>query len=372
MRVRQVEPTSRRDVRRFIQFPFALYRGCPQWVPPMIADMRVAFDHRRHIFYRHSEAAFYLAEGEGEVLGRLAVLDNRHYNDYHGSQVANFYFFDAVNDVAVAHALFEAAFAWARRRGLNKIIGPKGMLRGDGLGLLVEGCEHRPAMGIPYNYDYYDHLVTSLGFEKEIDYLSAYVSAEYHLPPRVYDLAERVKQRRAFSIREFASKAELSAWIPAIKRVNNEAFTEVWGYYPINDDEINAAGQRMLAVADHRLIKLVMKEDKVVGFLLTFHDLSAGLQKAKGRIWPLGWYYLWREFKRTEWANLNGIGLLPQHQGVGANAILYTELEKSFRQFGFRHADFVQVSEENVKSLSEVSFVTTNWYKRHRIYRRDI
>jgi GNAT superfamily N-acetyltransferase len=372
MRIRLVDPRSRRDVKQFVRLPFALYRRCPQWVPPLMADVARALDPERHVFYRRSQAAFFLAESEGSVVGRLAVLDNRPYNDYHGSDVAHFCLFEAVDDRAVAEGLFAAAERWARQRGLTRLVGSKGMLRADGLGVLVEGFEHRPAVGIPYNYAYYGPLLESIGFVQEIDYLSAYLSASYHLPQRVHQLAERVKTRRGLAVKTFTSKDELRGWVPAIQRVNNEAFTQVWGYYPMDQAEAQAVADNLLAIADPRLIKLVLKGDEVVGFLFTFHDISEGLQRARGRLWPLGWLHLLRAFKRTDRANLNGMGLLPGHQGVGANAILYTELEKSFRQFGFRHAEFVQISKENSKSLGEAMFTQPQWIKRHRIYRRAI
>jgi hypothetical protein len=246
------------------------------------------------------------------------------------------------------------------------------MLRADAHGLLVEGFEHRPAMGVPYNYPYYARLLDDLGFEKEIDYLSAHLGGDYDLPQRFYDIAEKVKARRGFRVKSFTSKRELRRWVPEIQRINNEAFTEVWGYYPIDEAEANAIADRFLAAADPRMIKLVMKKDKVVGFVIGYPDVSGGIQQANGRLWPFGWIHILLEFKRTKWANFNGAGLLPEHQGVGANAVLYTELGKTVLDFNFEHADLVQVAENNVKSIGEVEAAGAEWYKRHRVYRREL
>ncbi|NLE75667.1 MAG: hypothetical protein GX605_02795 [Chloroflexi bacterium] len=372
MRIRLVDPASKRDVQRFVEWPFTLYRPCPLWVPPLKRMVARALDPTRHPFYRASRAAFLLAEDDGVVVGRLAVLDNRAYNAYHGTSVAHFCYFDAIDDTAVAEGLFAAGADWARARGLTVLIGPKGMLRADGLGVLVEGFEYLPAVGIPYNYAYYGPLLERIGFTKEIDYLSADVRPDYHLPQRVYDVAERVKAQRGLSAKVFSSRRELRAWVPAIQRVNNQAFTQVWGYYPMDESEAAAVADGLLSLAHPRLIKLVLKGQEVVGFLLTFHDISRGLQGARGSLWPVGWWHIWRAFRETDRADLNGMGLLPEHQGVGANSILYTELEKSYREFGFRHAELVQISERNLKSLAEASFLEPRWIKRHRIYRREI
>lgn len=372
MEIRKIDTSRARDVRRFIDFPFTLYRGCPQWVPPMVSDMKLALNRDKYPFYRHSTADFFVAEEGDRTLGRIAVIDNRRYNESHGSNTAFFYFFEVVEDLDVARALIAAASEWALDRELDVMIGPRGLLRGDGHGLLVEGFEHRPAMGIPYNFSYYPSFLEELGFEKEIDFLSAHLTRDQKLPQRFFDIAEKVKERRGLRVMSFTSKRELRRWVPEVQKINNEAFADGWGHYPIDEAEVNAVADRFLAVADPRLIKLVMKGEKVVGFVLGYPDISAGIQRAKGRLWPFGWLHILLEFKRTNWVNFNGVGLLPEHQGVGANAVLYTELAKSVLAFDFDHADLIQVADTNIESMGEVRAVGGEWYKRHRIYRRRL
>jgi hypothetical protein len=372
MRVRILDTSSRRDVRQFIGFPFALYQGCPQWVPPILPEMQLVMNRRKHPFYLHSTAEFMVAESEGETLGRIVVMNNRNYNRFRGTQVAFFYYLDMVNDPQVAQALFEAASDWARGQGLTQLIGAKGFLQGDGLGLLVEGFEHRPAIGVPYNHPYYDALLKGLGFEKETDYLSGHLSGDHQLGQRFYDVAEKVKARRGLRVKSFASEKELRSWIPRIGKVYNGSFTDNWEFCPITDEEMKVIGERLIAIADPRLIKLVLKGEKVVGFVFAFNDISAAIQSTRGRVWPFGWIALMREFKRTTWVNCNGTGLLPEHRGVGANAVLYTELAKSVRDFRFRDADVVQIEERNLKSLGDMAAIGVTWYKRHRIYRRTV
>ena len=369
MRIRKIDTSRGGDVRQFVRLPFDLYRESELWVPPIVSDMELALNRDKYPFYRHSDADFFLAEQGDRTVGRIAVIDNRRYNRYHKSKTAFFYYFETVEDETVAEGLVSAAADWARERGLTMLIGPRGLLRADGHGLLVEGFGHRPAMGVPYNPPYYADLLEGLGFEKEIDFLSAHLAGDSDLPKRFYDIAERVKERRGYWVRSFDSKRELRRWVPEVQRVNNEAFPHVWGYYPIDEVEANAIADRFLAAADPRLIKLVMKEKEVVGFVIGYPDLSAGIQRARGRIWPFGWLHLLLEMRRTSWINFNGAGILPKHQGVGANAVLYTELAKTVLNFGFEHADLVQVAENNIESRGEVGAVGGEWYKRHRIYR---
>jgi hypothetical protein len=370
MQVRKLDTTQARDVRQFISFPFELYQRCPQWVPPILPEIKLVLNRRKHPFYRHSEADFFVAESQGQTLGRIVVMDNRNYNAHHGLKRGFFYLFEAVEDAEAARALFDAACDWARQRRLDQLVGPKGFLQGDGLGMLVDGFDHRPAMGIPYNYAYYAALVEASGFEKETDYFSGYLPGDHELPQRFYDIAEKVKAQRGFWIKSFTSEKELRPWIHRVGKVYNDTFTQNWEYCPLTEAEMDVVADRLLAISNPRLLKLVMKGDEIAGFVFAFPDISAAIQKTKGRLWPLGWIHLLREFKRTNWANLNGLGLLEQHRGVGANAMLYTELAKSVREFGFEHCDVVQVEEGNAKSLAEMAALGVRWYKQHRIYRR--
>jgi hypothetical protein len=372
MLIRQLDTTNRRDVRQFIDFPFELYRDCPQWVPPLVGDMQLVLNRRKHPFYAHSAADFFLAEEAGRTLGRIAVLDNRHYNEYRGTKKAFFYYFDSVEDPAVSRALFQAASEWARGRGLAHIEGPWGFLEGDSIGLLVEGFEHRPALSIAYNYLYYDALVTDAGFQRLTDYYSGYLPGSYDLPQRFYDIAEKVKAQRGFRIKRFRSKKELRQWVPRIMEVYNKAFVENLEYYPVTPAEARVISERLLAATDHRLVRLVMKGEEIVGFLFPFYDISAAIQKTRGRLWPFGWIALLREFKRTRWVNFNGVGLIPGHRGVGANAVLYTEVARTVHEFGFEHADVVQVEEQNAKSQGDMKAIGVRWYKKHRVYQRAL
>lgn len=368
MQVRRLDTSRPRDVRAFVEFPFRLYRDCALWVPPMVADMRRVLDRERHPFYQHSTAEFFVVESGGEIVGRVAVLDHRRFNTFRQQRTVFFYYLEMAEDPAIAQMLFSAGFDWARSRGLDTLIGPKGFLQADGQGLLVEGFEHRPAVGIAYNYPYYDAYVQACGLQPIADYLSGHLTNAQQLPQRFCDVAERAKQQRSFWVKSFASEHELREWVPQIGRLYNESFAEHWEFCPVTDAELKAITDRLISIADPRLIKLVMKGDDVIGFVFAFHDISEGLQKARGHLWPLGWYHLLRAFKRTKWVNFNGLGILPQHQGVGANAVLYTELVKTVLDFGFEHADVVQVGEYNLKSLGESRAVGVQWYKRHRIY----
>jgi hypothetical protein len=373
MHIHRLEPSNRRDVNRYIEFPFRLYRDSPLWVPPFVNEVRAQLDPRRHPFYQHSEAAFFLALEGDEVVGRIAVLDNARYNEYHGKRTAFFYQFDVVNDRSVSRALFGAAFDWARGRDLDLMWGPKGFMAADGQGLLVEGFEHRPALGMAYNYPYYGELVEDAGFGKQLDFISCYLDRQMSIPSRFLEVAEKVKRRRGFRAVRFRTKAELRAMIPRVAAVYNESFVEVQGYVPVTEAEAKAIGDRILSVADPTLITLLMKGGNLAGFVLAYPDLSAAIQRCRGRLWPTGWYHLLREFKRTRWLNFNGAAILESYRGLGGNALLYAELYHTLtRCTQYQYADLVQVQETNSRMIQELQALEVKPYKKHRLYRRSL
>lgn len=368
IRVRQIEVDSRRDVRQFVRLPFRLYRDNTRWVPPLLTDARRVLDRASHPSYEHTEAAFFVAERGAETIGRLAAMEKARYNEYQNSGTCFFGYFDCIDDAGTARLLFDAAAAWARARGLAEMRGPTELIGAMGGGVLTCGFEHRPAIAMPYNYPYYDDLLRGCGFEKVTDYLSGYLSGDHELPERFYRIARKVRARFGFALKSFESMEDIRQWIPAILTAHGQAFAGSNNYYPPSEAEALVIARTLMSVAIPELPKLVLKDDRVVGFILCYPDISAGLQRARGRMWPLGWYHLLRDRARTEWANVNGLGVVPEYQGRGASILLYTELAHSLKEHGFRHVDVVQVDEANVKSRSDMEAIGVRWYKRHRSY----
>ena len=372
--VTQIDTRNKAQARRFVDFHYRLYAGQPNWVPPFRTDIFLMLNKDKHPFYEHSDADFFLAERDGEVVGRIAALENRPFNKYHGTRQASFYLFDVIDDLEVATALFERVFEWARGRGLNALVGPKGFSAFDGYGIQVEGFEHRQMMNMMnYNFPYYPRLMESLGFEKEVDFVSCYLSAEaFHLDPRIYRIAERARKRSGLEVRQFDTKKALRVWAERIGKTYNDTFVENWEYYPLTEREIKFLVDNLMLVANPKLIKLVTRGEDVVGFLFGFPDVSAAMQRAKGRLYPWNIVDLLLEMRRTKWVSLNGAGILPRYQGRGGNALLYVEMEKTVRDFGFLHADLTQVAETAVQMRRDLLNVGGKEYKNHRVFRKAL
>ncbi len=369
MNIQPIDPHNRRDVNRFIDFPHQLYRDNPYWVPELHSAARLVFDQKRHPFYRHSTAQFFLAQNQNEVVGRIAVLHNRNYSDHYKQEVGFFYNFDLINDQEVAKALLDAAVNWARQQGITSILGPRGFLRSQGFGLLVEGFDQIPAVGIPYSFPYYQNLLENYGFAKEADILSGYMIRSDQLPEKVFAAADRVAERSNFKVLQFKRKRDLKPWIPMVDLVYREAFLENPNYFPTTPDEFTLMAQNIYQIADPRLIKIITQDEKIAGFILGYPNINRALQKTHGRLWPFGWVVLLRAMRDTRHVDLNGLGLLPEYQGRGANIMLYAEVERSLRAVEAEYAEMIQIDERNFNSFSDMQTVGVRVHKRHRLYR---
>jgi len=373
--IEKIDTDNKQQVKRFVELPYQLYKDCPQWVPPLYVDAYLLLNRRKHPFFGHSDADFFLAARDGKVVGRICAANNKPFNEYHKTKKAQFYAFDAINDLEVAHALFDAVIDWSKERGLDALIGPKGLSPFDGYGILIEGFEHRQMMSMMnYNYDYYPKLVEALSFEKEVDFVSCYLPADsFKIPERVENIAKRVMERGDLKVKRFKNKRELIQWAPRIGAAYNKAFIHNWEYYPFSAGDIKYAVDNIFLVADPRLIKIILHKDEIVGFLFAFPDVSAALQRAKGRLFPFGLVDILLEMKLTKTISGNGMGILPEYQGKGGNALLYYEMGKTVFGFHqFEHVEMTQVAETTRQMRADLKNLNGVEYKNHRVYRKKI
>jgi GNAT superfamily N-acetyltransferase len=373
MHVTPIDSSSRKEVNAFLELPFRIYADCPQWVPPLMMNARRWFNREQNPYYRHSEAAFFLARSDdGDVIGRLAVLDHANHNAYHHSRTAFFYLFECIHHQEAAHQLFNAGYEWARARGLDQIVGPRGFSAMDGAGLLVEGFEHRPAFGIPYNLPFYRELIEAEGFQLQRDMLSGYLDRRVEFPERVHRVAQKVAERRGLHIARFKNRRDLRRIVPQIRSLYNAALADMPDNAPLTEDEADAIAQQMIWFADPSIIKIVRKDDQPVGFIFAYPDISAAVQRNRGRLFPFGWLDILIELRRTRWVNLNGAGIIAEQRGLGSTAILISEIAHDLLQSRYDYADFVQIRADNDKMLREVSRFGIDFYKRHRLYRKSL
>jgi hypothetical protein len=373
--IEKVDTENKSQVKRFVELPYRMYRGCPQWVPPLYVDAYMYLNRKKHPFHEHSDVDFFIAVRDGHDVGRIAAIENKPFNKYHSVTKANFFLFDCENDPEAATALFDKVDEWSLSRGLDSVVGPKGMGPLDGYGILVFGHEHRQTMTmLNYNFPYYQQLVEELGFEKEVDFVSCFLPADkFHIPERVERITQRVMQRGGLQVKQFRNKKELVSWASRIGKAYNDAFVNNWEYYPLTQREIDFVVSNIMTIADHRLIKIIVHGDDVVGFLFAFHDVSAALQRARGKLFPFGLLDILLELKRTNTVAVNGMGILPEFQGHGGNAMLYSEMGHTLLDFKqFAHVEMTQVAETTEQMRADLKNLNGVEYKNHRVYRKSI
>ena len=369
----EIDTEDRRQVSLFLELPFRLYAGVPQWVPPLEQDARFVLNRKRNPYFKHGDAAFFLyMNEEGTPVGRLAVLDNQAYNQFNHESTAFFYLFECENNQQSAARLFEAAFAWSQACGLNKITGPKGFTVFDGQGLLVRGFEHRPAFGLPYHLPYYSQLIEAVGFTPSSELVSGYLDRSTQFPEKIHQVADTLRKRRGYRVAQFSSRDDLRALVPQLAELYNGALVETSGNAPITEEEANNLGKQMIWFADPKLIKVIYKEDIPIGFLLAYPDISEAVKRIRGRIFPFGWIHLLLELRRTKWININGVGMIAGHRGVGGTALLFSEMCKSILNSRYKYADLVQIGVKNDKMLRELRELGVDFYKSHCLYTRDL
>ena len=372
--IQTIDCSQKKQVRQFIKFPFRLYRNDPLWVPPLWLDMEAQLNHRKNPFFEHSEADFFIAIQERQVVGRIAAIENRRFNQYHGSKKAQFYYFECVDDFAVAEALFDRVFDWARQRGLDTLIGPKGLGLLDGYGMLIEGFDqHNMMTMMNYNPPYYPIFMEHLGFTKEVDFVSCTSAVEgFHFPERLQSIAARVESRGELHVQRFRTIKELKAWSGRVGVVYSKAFVNNWEYAPLTEREINMIVETLEMIADPRLIKIITHGEEVVGFILAFPDAAGAMQRSRGRLFPFGLLDILLEMRRTRWVAVNAMGILPEYQGRGGNALLYAELERTIRARDFTHGALYQVAETAVQMRRDLDNIGLKPYKNHRVYQRAV
>ena len=371
--IQQIDLSNRKQVNTFLSLPHTVYKNNPYWVPPLRFDAIRMLNPNKNLFFRQSSAAFFIAfDDDGQPVARLACLNHNPYNSYNQEKTAFFYLFESLPLDGVANPLFEAAFTYARQQGLNKIIGPKGFSALDGIGLLTEGFEYLPAFGIPYNPPYYQQMIENVGFQKTEEIVSGFMNQESYIDPKIEIIAQRVQERRGLSITRFRSKKDLRKVLPNLKQLYNEAIKGTPGNYPLTTEEVRIMANQILWFSDPKLIKIIMKESRPIGFLFAYPDISKAVQRSKGRLFPFGWFYILKELHSTTRMDINGAGIIDEFRGFGGTAILFNEIMKSTIGSRYSHAEIVQISEKNERMRQEASSLGITFHKKHSIYARGI
>jgi GNAT superfamily N-acetyltransferase len=375
-RLRVREARERRDLKRFIDLPYRLYARDPLWVPPLRRDVETLLSRTNNPFFEHAEAEYFIAERAGAVVGRIAAISNRLHNETHGDRVGFFGFFECTDDQDVADALLRAAAEWCRGRGHDVLRGPASFSVNDECGLLVDGFTTPPTLMMPYNPRYYIGLIERAGFTKAKDLWVYQGGSEEHyvpVPERLARATELIRQRQGVTLRPLDLK-DFEGEVERIKELYNTAWEKNWGYVPMTEHEIDHLAEQFKPVVIPELVPMAEKDGKLIGFGIALPDLNVVFRKNRsGRLFPMVFKLLWAlKTRRIRRARILLLGVVPEYQGKGIDAVLYHWIWTRSGERGIYWGEAGWILEDNPAMNAGLEKMTFRVYKTYRLYDRAL
>jgi GNAT superfamily N-acetyltransferase len=365
------EVTDKATLKKFVAFNMKLYERCPYHVPALIEDELMTLEKDRNPAFEFCESIYYLAYKDSKIVGRIAGIINHRANETWNQQYARFGFLDFIDEEDVSKALFQAVEKWAVEKGMNGIQGPLGFTDLDHEGLLVWGFDRMGTMATSYSYPYYKEHLAQLGYEKDQDWQEFLIKIPKEVPEKYHRISEIVLKKYGLKIKKFKRTKEIWPYAKKIFLLWNEAYRPLYGYSELSPKQIEYYIKMYIPMLRLELITLVIREedDAVVGLAITLPSLSKALKKAKGRLLPVGWLYLLKTlYGKGNVADLYIMGVLPEYQNKGINALLFYDLIPIFNKLGFSCAESNPELEINKKMQSQWDDFDTTHIKTRRAF----
>lgn len=363
------EVTTKHELKRFIRFPFSLYRGNQNWVPPLLLDEDHTLRRDKNPAFEYCEAKYWLAYKDGKPAGRIAGIINRRYIEKWGNKYARFGWVDFIDDREVVESLFGAVEQWARAQGMKGIHGPLGFTDMDHEGMLVEGFGELGTLAAIYNHPYYPRRLEELGYAKDVDW----VEFEVKVPKALPEKAERVEKivMRKLGVRVLAatSAKQMLPYARDMFRVLNAAFAPIYAFVPLNEKQIDLYVRQYFSFIRPEFTKIVLdRDDRVAAFVIGMPSLSRALQRARGRLFPFGFIHILLAMRKPKYIDLYLGAVRPDLQGTGTDALLMTELNRSVIAAGIISVETNIELEDNIAVQNHWKYYDARQHKRRRCY----
>lgn len=363
---------DKRDLKRFIELPYRLYREDPNWVPPLRSEQWNQFDPRRNPMLDHCTCALFLLVEQGQVAGRIAAFVDHLAVEYWGRPIGLFGSYECVDDLRAAHLLLDAACQWLREHGMQAMRGPWSFASQE-WGLVVEGFSPPPVILAPYNPPCYNDHLRAFGLEKVKDLLVYYVDKDegYQIPQRYLTLTDEVQKRLGVTVRS-ANMKRLEEDVATIVRLSNAAIAENWGYYPVTEAEGRALARDLRQIVIPEAVLIAEGPDgEAIGFAITLPDINVILRCLNGRLFPFGWLRLLWGLPRLRQYRMWAIGVVPAYQRRAVDALLYRRTYEVLYPRGGR-MEINYVLEDNVRMNNALRRLGARPLRRYRVYERTI
>ena len=371
IKVKQVLNSS--DLELFIKFPMELYKGNPYYVPPLINEEKSIWVKEENPALQYSEAAQFLAYKGENIVGRIAVMINHKEEKDLGIRKVRFGWLDFIDDIEVSKALIDTAIEYAKSKGISKIEGPMGFTNLDKAGMLTKGFDKLATMIGIYNYDYYPKHMEQLGLVKEKEWVEFEINFPDTLPDKVEKFSNLIAEKYELELVKFKSKKDILPLVEPMFKLLDDTYKHLSTYTPITQEQIKHYKEKYFKFIDKDYIVCIKdKYGSLISFAITMPSYSKALQKAKGKLFPFGWWYLLNAGKKNDRANFYLIGIHPQYQKRGVTAIIFKEIYETFKKKGVKFLETNPELEENasIQALWQ-DYHPTN-HKRRRTYSLEI
>lgn len=378
IQIKRVE--TKKDLKRFIEFHYDLYKGNPYDVPNLYSDEVNTLSKDKNAAFDFCEAEYYLALKEGKIVGRVAAIINHKANEKWKKKDVRFGWIDFIDDIEVSRALFKAVEEYGRKKGMNDIVGPLGFTDMDPEGMLTWGFDKLGTMATIYNYEYYpQHMEKLGGWEKDNDYVEYYLVVPEKSPEKYTKIAEMVEKRYNLHVRKLTKKDIFQGgYGKKLFDLINLTYSDLYGFSELTDRQIDQYVKMYFPLADLDLVTVIEdgnKDNQLAGLGITIPSLSHALQKCRrGRLFPFGWWHLLRaiKFHKTDGVDLLLMGFLPEYRSKGANALLFADLIPRYVNYGFKWGETQVEMESNEGVQSQWGPLDPINHKKRRCYRRSL
>lgn len=368
------EVVSSKELKKFIRFGISMYKDCQFAAPPLLLDDLLNLTRGKNPALEFCDAIYFLALKDGKVAGRIAGIINPVANETWNHRNARFGWVDFIDDAEVVDALFDAVENWAREKGMEALEGPLGFTDFDKEGALIEGYDQVATLATIYNYPYYiDHYIRR-GFVKAADWNEYRIKVPEVFPERYIRVAGIVKQKYELAIVKARSKKHLiSSYGTKIFDLLNDTYKDLYGFSRLNDDQIKFYIKLYFSIFRlDTVVVVVNKNDDVVALGIGMPSFSKALQKAKGRLFPLGWWYMLRSLYKNDTIDLYLMAVHPDYQGKGVNSMLFAHMMPIASKNGYKYSESNPELETNTKMSSQWDSFEYTQHKKRRVFIKSI
>ena len=367
------EVITRRQLRKFVLFPELLYKDNPYYVPPIVFDQIDTLNPKKSAAREFCDYKLYLAYKDGKIAGRVAAIVNHKANEQWDHKEVRFGWYDFIEDYDVARALMDKVEEFGRQYGMDSVVGPLGFTDFDPEGLLIEGYDQLSTMALIYNHPYYvDFIENRMGFEKDADWVEFKMYLPDEFPERLDRVKKVIEERYNVHVRPITRKIiKEEDYGHKIFRGINECYKKLYNFTVLPDSMADKYLDFYLSILDLRFISVVENEKgDLVAFGVTMPSIVRALQKCRGKLWPLGWWYLLRSlfWKREEGVEMLLVGVLPEYQNTGINILLHADMFTKFHEFNVKWAETNAILEYNMKNQLQFRYYNPECKKRRRSY----